>query len=187
MVQIPRLREWREARALTQVELAELADLSSRSVAGYEAGAGARPPTVRKLAQVLNVEIADLVGEAGRPKDIAPESPRVWLRAHGARLLSLTAEALAAQFAALYPDDKELFANRAHREWQDFQMARDLAEDPNAQIVRDAYVHATSRYLQGTALAPFAQSFDPDDREKPEKVTISPRGAGDSGAQRTQR
>jgi transcriptional regulator with XRE-family HTH domain len=67
MVQIPRLREWREARALTQVELAERAGLSSRSVAGYEAGAGARPPTVRRLAEALGVEVADLRGGAERP------------------------------------------------------------------------------------------------------------------------
>jgi len=68
MVQIPRLREWREARALTQVELAERAGVSSRSVAGYEAGTGARPPTVRKLAEALDVEVMDLMGEAARPK-----------------------------------------------------------------------------------------------------------------------
>jgi transcriptional regulator with XRE-family HTH domain len=67
MVQIPRLREWREARALTQVELAERAGVSSRSVAGYEAGAGARPPTVRRLAEALGVEVADLRGVPERP------------------------------------------------------------------------------------------------------------------------
>lgn len=69
MVQIPRLREWREARALTQVELAERAGVSSRSVAGYEAGTGARPPTVRKLAEALDVEVMDLMGGAARPKE----------------------------------------------------------------------------------------------------------------------
>jgi transcriptional regulator with XRE-family HTH domain len=74
MVQIPRLREWREARALTQVELAELADLSSRSVAGYEAGAGARPPTVRRLAEALGVEVADLRGVPERPP-LGPAPP----------------------------------------------------------------------------------------------------------------
>jgi transcriptional regulator with XRE-family HTH domain len=67
IVQIPRLKEWREARALTQVELAELADVSSRSVAGYEAGAGARPPTVRKLAEALGVEVGDLRGDPEHP------------------------------------------------------------------------------------------------------------------------
>jgi transcriptional regulator with XRE-family HTH domain len=172
MVQIPRLREWREARALTQVELAELADLSSRSVAGYEAGAGARPPTVRKLAQVLNVEIADLLGEPAYPKDSAPESRREWLRAHGVQLLSLTEEGLSDQFTALYPDVKEKFANLINEEWQKVEMARDLAPDPNAQIVREAYVHATSRYLQAKALAPISTSYDLDDPDKPEQVAI---------------
>jgi transcriptional regulator with XRE-family HTH domain len=171
MVQIPRLREWREARALTQMELANLADLSSRSVAGYEAGAGARPPTVRKLAQVLNVEIADLIGEADYPKATAPES-RAWLRAHGVQLLSLTEEGLSDQFTALYPDVKEKFANLINEEWQKVEMARDLAQDPNAQIVREAYVHATSRYLQARALAPISTSYDPDDPDKPEQATI---------------
>jgi transcriptional regulator with XRE-family HTH domain len=75
MVQIPKLREWREARALTQVELAERAGLSSRSVAGYEAGAGARPPTVRKLAEALGVEVADLRGGPENPLGETPPSP----------------------------------------------------------------------------------------------------------------
>jgi transcriptional regulator with XRE-family HTH domain len=172
MVQIPKLREWREARALTQVELADLADLSSRSVAGYEAGAGARPPTVRKLAEVLNVDIADLVGEVDPPKDGAPKSPREWLRAHNARLLSLTEEGLSDIFAALYANESEKFANRINREWQAVEMARDLAETPNTPLIREAYAHAQSRYLQGMALAPIATSYDPDDPDKPEQVTI---------------
>jgi transcriptional regulator with XRE-family HTH domain len=79
MVQIPRLREWRETRALTQVELAELADLSSRSVAGYEAGAGARPSTVRRLAEVLGVEVTDLRGDAEHPLEEAPPSQQLTL------------------------------------------------------------------------------------------------------------
>ncbi len=59
-MQIPKLRQWREFRALTQEELAERAGISARSVAGYEAGAGARPGTVRKLAAALDIEAADL-------------------------------------------------------------------------------------------------------------------------------
>jgi transcriptional regulator with XRE-family HTH domain len=69
-LQIPRLRECREARALTQEELAERAGISARSVAGYEAGSGARPGTVRALAAALEVEVAELT----RPKEEAPPS-----------------------------------------------------------------------------------------------------------------
>jgi transcriptional regulator with XRE-family HTH domain len=73
-VQIPRLREWRERRALTQVELAESAGVSERSVAGYEAGSGARPPTVRRLAQALSIEVTDLYGDPEHPLGEAPPS-----------------------------------------------------------------------------------------------------------------
>jgi transcriptional regulator with XRE-family HTH domain len=76
MVQIPRLREWREARALTQVELAECAGVSSRSVAGYEAGAGARPPTVRKLAEALGVDPPVLMAEGEKPVSSVPSEDR---------------------------------------------------------------------------------------------------------------
>lgn len=60
-MKIPKLRKQRERRALTQVELAKKAGLSERSIAGYEAGAGATPPSVRKLAAALNVEIEELI------------------------------------------------------------------------------------------------------------------------------
>jgi transcriptional regulator with XRE-family HTH domain len=72
-VQIPRLRQWREARALTQEELAAKAGISPRSVAGYEAGAGARPGTVRSLAAVLNIDVMDLLEDY--PKAQAPLTP----------------------------------------------------------------------------------------------------------------
>ena len=62
-MQIPKLREWRRVRGLSQKELAEKAGISERSVAGYEAGGGARPSTTRKLAAALGVEVADLFGE----------------------------------------------------------------------------------------------------------------------------
>jgi transcriptional regulator with XRE-family HTH domain len=60
MVQIPRLTEWRKARALTQVELAERAGVSARTVAGLEAGDSARLRTVRKLAEGLGVPVEEL-------------------------------------------------------------------------------------------------------------------------------
>jgi len=53
--------------------------LSSRSVAGYEAGAGARPSTVRRLAEVLGVEVTDLRGDAEHPLGEEPPSQQLTL------------------------------------------------------------------------------------------------------------
>jgi transcriptional regulator with XRE-family HTH domain len=72
MVQIPRLREWRELQGWTQKDLAQESGVSPRSIAGYEAGASARPGTTRKLAEALDVEVADLVLASG--KELAPPS-----------------------------------------------------------------------------------------------------------------
>jgi transcriptional regulator with XRE-family HTH domain len=74
-VQIPNLRELRELHGLTQKELADVSGVSLRSVAGYEGGAHVRPNTARKLAQALNVEVADLVRADSYPKAQAPPSP----------------------------------------------------------------------------------------------------------------
>jgi transcriptional regulator with XRE-family HTH domain len=74
-VQIPNLRELRELHGLTQKELADVSGVSLRSVAGYEGGAHARPNTARKLAQALNVEVADLVGATSHPKASASSQP----------------------------------------------------------------------------------------------------------------
>lgn len=60
-MKLPKLRRERARRALTQAELAEKAGLSRRSVAAYEAGDGAHPQSIRKLAEALNVEVEDLI------------------------------------------------------------------------------------------------------------------------------
>ena len=57
------LRRLREQRALSQAELAERAGLSRATVVSLESErAGAQYATIRKLAEVLNVEPADLLG-----------------------------------------------------------------------------------------------------------------------------
>jgi transcriptional regulator with XRE-family HTH domain len=77
MVQIPRLREWRELQGWTQKDLAQESGVSARSIAGYEAGASARPGTARKLAEALNIEVADLVITSGKAE--APPSSQLTL------------------------------------------------------------------------------------------------------------
>ena len=163
-------------RGLNQVDLARASGVAQNTISEIETGRReARPATLGKLAKALNVEIAAFFEEeAPSPKDRAPGSPREWLRAHGnAELLSLTEEELAAVavFSALYSDVRAKFADRIEKEWHDVGMARALAEDPNAQLVHDAYVHAASRYLQATTLAPVSTVYDPDDPERPEQVT----------------
>jgi transcriptional regulator with XRE-family HTH domain len=74
-VQIPNLRGLRELHGLTQKELADASGVSLRSVAGYEGGAHVRPNTARKLAQALDVEVADLVGADSYPKASASSQP----------------------------------------------------------------------------------------------------------------
>lgn len=167
------LAKIRRSRGFSQRSLAEVADMSPSSV--YEIEVGRRKPnpsTLRKLAAALGVEVVDLLEEEERPLALAPESPREWLRAHNARLLSLTEEELEDIFHAIYSDESVKFADRVDKEWQAVKMASDLAEDPNAPLVREAYAHAQSRYLQGRTLAPIATSYDPDNPDKQEQVII---------------
>jgi transcriptional regulator with XRE-family HTH domain len=62
MAKLTKLRPIRERRALTQQQLAELARINRVSLARLETGqAEARPTTVRKLADALGVDPADLM------------------------------------------------------------------------------------------------------------------------------
>lgn len=60
MLALPRLREWRNRRALSQDELAKRSGVSRHTIMALEAGRGAWPQTVRKLAKALSVKPADL-------------------------------------------------------------------------------------------------------------------------------
>lgn len=61
-----RLRELRRERALALRELGELSDVSLQTIWRIEAGRqGAHPRTIRKLAQALGVEPAELVKGGG--------------------------------------------------------------------------------------------------------------------------
>jgi transcriptional regulator with XRE-family HTH domain len=68
------LKEWRRRRFLTQGELAERSGVGVATIARIEAGRGARPPTLRKLAATLHLEPGQLVlddEEPGRGKAAA--------------------------------------------------------------------------------------------------------------------
>jgi transcriptional regulator with XRE-family HTH domain len=71
-MQLPRLREWRESRGLTQKELAEEARASEFTVARAEGGAAVRPNTARRLAEVMGVAVADLMESPPVPLGEAP-------------------------------------------------------------------------------------------------------------------
>ena len=70
------LRTRRESRGLTQAQLAELADVSQRYVAGIEAGR--QSPSLRRLyllARLLEASPADLV-KPSQPKKRNPGRPK---------------------------------------------------------------------------------------------------------------
>jgi transcriptional regulator with XRE-family HTH domain len=171
------VRRLREALGWSQTRLAVEAGMSVSGISMIENGhRNLSTATLAKLAEALGVEVRDLF-----PLDQAPlpdfkaerrDPTKRWLRAHGAKLLSLSEEELDNVFHALLAAESGKFADRINKEWQDVNMAHDLAEDPNARLVHGAYVHASSRYLQARQLAPFSTSYHPDDPEKPQQVTI---------------
>jgi len=59
---VPRLRDVRLKRALSQEELARLAKVSRTTIIKLEGGRDAWPKTVRKLAKALKVDPAELQG-----------------------------------------------------------------------------------------------------------------------------
>jgi transcriptional regulator with XRE-family HTH domain len=61
-LELPRLRYWRERRALTQSELADLAGVTRVTITHIESGQPAAMPSVRKLAAALNVSLDQLTG-----------------------------------------------------------------------------------------------------------------------------
>ena len=59
---LPKLRHLRQRRALSQAELAERSGLSRHTIVAIETGrTGAQYSTIRKLAEALDVEPADLM------------------------------------------------------------------------------------------------------------------------------
>ncbi len=66
MVKLPGLWRQRQLAALTQAQLAERAGVQRTTIVNLEKGSEAFPTTVRKLADALHCEPADLIGEPER-------------------------------------------------------------------------------------------------------------------------
>jgi transcriptional regulator with XRE-family HTH domain len=77
-MKLARLKEWRESHGLTQKELAAAARASEWTVARAEAGEEVRPNTARRLAEVMEVTVADLLEEP--PIPLGEEDPQHWER-----------------------------------------------------------------------------------------------------------
>jgi putative molybdopterin biosynthesis protein len=61
---LKRLRAIREAHAMSQAELAQKAELSRATIGSLESGrAGAQYATIRRIAEALDVQPADLYGD----------------------------------------------------------------------------------------------------------------------------
>ena len=164
-MQVPRLRQWREFRALTQVELAERSGVSARSIAGYEGGAGARPATVRALSAALDVQTSDLLEVPDAPKVRAPpRSPEADIRAAERR--NPTDRRMAEKLIALRDENLRAASRRGLSRMQAEEIALraegvfdvvhefTLGDDPDSRAMLDAlqeFCTSVSSVLQAAA------------------------------------
>ena len=173
-MQIPRLREWREARALTQVELADRAGVSERSVAGYEAGGGARPPTVRKLAEALGVEVLDLMEETARPKVLRPRSREELLSNAGirSRWMLMPEEEFRGWWRGASYEEARRRSEEIEAEYRVLEKATNDAIDPDregaAKITPELRAELYGAWAEMLPRKMAASGEDPDVRESEE-------------------
>ncbi len=86
-MKIPRLKEWRERRGLTQMKLSAASGVSQDGISSMERGLrSVWPSTARRLAQALDIDVGELVappGVSGDPKALAPRILRRSLEEQG--------------------------------------------------------------------------------------------------------
>jgi len=79
-LKLARTKEWRESLGLTQRGLAAEAGVGEATVARIETGASVTPPTARKIAEALDVAVADLLERRPVPlaeaSETGPKPPR---------------------------------------------------------------------------------------------------------------
>jgi len=67
-MELPGLREARQRRLLTQAELAIRADVTAATISRIETGTTkARISTIRRLAEVLDIDPAELLAPSNKP------------------------------------------------------------------------------------------------------------------------
>lgn len=79
-----RLRQAREMRGLSQLELGEKASLQSSAISHFESGR--RSPSfdnLRKLADALNVQVDFLLGRVDQASESGPEVQRMYRHLNG--------------------------------------------------------------------------------------------------------
>jgi len=87
------LREFRRQKGWSQKDLADASGVGQDTISGIEKGRHEpRPSTLRKLAEALDVEVADFFREPALPKAEAPTSPDEWAREIGVRLHGMSDE-----------------------------------------------------------------------------------------------
>lgn len=69
------IRRRREAQRISQDRLAGLADVARTTVVNVEAGRGARPSSLRRIAAALDTTTEALTGESREPATPAEEDP----------------------------------------------------------------------------------------------------------------
>src|SRR5215217_1589326 len=73
-MQLPRTKEWREAAGLTQRELSKESGVGKGTIVRIENGESATPRTAKKIADTLNISVADLLESPPVPLGQAPTS-----------------------------------------------------------------------------------------------------------------
>ena len=112
------LAKIRRSKGFSQRSLAEAANVSPSSIYEIENGRRkANPSTLRKLADALGVEIADLLEEDERPKVTAPPSLAEWLEERcGHSYLALSQEEIQALVDDAEHDDRRILVGLMRQE-----------------------------------------------------------------------
>jgi transcriptional regulator with XRE-family HTH domain len=145
------VRRMRREKGLSQQELAVLAGVGQDSISAIETGKHEpHPRTLRKLANALDVEVADFFREPAVPLAEAPREvgqtslSTEWLETHGGRRLLMSDEEIVRNFGRLASGpDREAIPDRFEQEWN--ETVREEASVENA---------LTKEWTRGGSLLP---------------------------------